>query len=121
MQNLKVTNVYGAKWNLGNEEIYISTRSFFQTNSYITLSTQSKKTLKKLTFTIAKIPKYDVNIDISILTNDNQIIPIGTLTNKNPSLCVSLTNANNSIAKIKFVIRNSNKEQKNIVLKSVAA
>lgn len=121
MQNLKVSKAYGAKCNLGNKEIYISTRSFFQTNSYITLSTQSKKALKKLTFTIAQMPKCDVNIDISILTNDNNIIPIGTLTNKNSNITVSLTDTDTSIAKIKFVIKNSTKEQKNIIIKSIAA
>lgn len=121
MQNLKVTNVYGAKCNLGNKEIYISTRSFFQTDSCITLSTQSKKALRKLNFTIAQMPKYDVIIDVIIFTKNNNIISLGTLTNKNPSLRISLTNTNTSIAKIKFVIRNSNKEQRNIVLKSVAA
>ena len=121
MQNLKVSKAYGAKCNLGNKEIYISTRSFFQTDSCITLSTQSKKALKKLTFTIAQMPKYDVNIDISILTKNNQIISLGTLTNKNPSLTVSLNDTDTSIKKIKFVIKNSTKEQKNIVLKSIAA
>lgn len=121
MQNLKVSKAYGAKCNLGNKEIYISTRSFFQTDSCITLSTQSKKFLKKLTFTIAQMPKCDVNIDISILTNDNNIIPIGTLTNKNSSLTVSLNDTDTSIKKIKFVIKNSTKEQKNIIIKSIAA
>lgn len=121
MQNLKVSKAYGAKCNLGNKEIYISTRSFFQTNSYITLSTQSKKALKKLTFTIAQMPKCDVNIDISILTNDNNIIQIGTLTNKNSNITVSLNDTDTSITKIKFVIKNSTKEQKNIIIKSIAA
>lgn len=99
MHNLKVSKAYGAKCNLENKEIYISTRSFFQTDSCITLSTQSKKALKKLTFTIAQIPKRDVNIAISILTNDNNIIPIGTLTNKNSSLTVSLNDTDTSIKK----------------------
>lgn len=121
MQNLKVSRAYGAKCNLGNKEIYISTRSFSQIDSSITLSTEKNKTLKNLSFTIVQMPKYDVNIDISILTKDNQIILLGTLTNKNSSIRISLNDTDTSISKIKFVIKNSTKEQKNIVLKSIAA
>lgn len=121
MKNLKVSKEYGAKCNLGNKEIYISTRSFSQTDSSITLDTQSQKGLKSLSFTITQMPKYGVNIDISILTKNNKNIPLGTLTNKNSSLTVSLNDTDTSIAKIKFLIKNSTKEQKNIIIKSIAA
>lgn len=121
MKNLKVSKEYGAKCNLGNKEIYISTRSFSQTDSSITLDTQSQKGLKSLSFTITQMPKYGVNIAISILTKDSQIIPLGTLTNKNSSIKISLNDTDTSISKIKFVIKNSTKEQKDFVLKSIAA
>lgn len=119
MQNLKVSQVYGAKCYIINKDIYISTRASSQLDSNVVLSIT--KPIENLTFSIDEMSSSYPKIELSIITENNEIIPIGTLIDKNSIIDVSLKNRNFSIKEIKFVIKSTTKEQKNIVLKSIAA
>lgn len=114
---LTVSKVYGAKCDISKKDICIATRSFYQTDSNVTLI--PKKPLNNLKLTLDTFPKNFFEMDISVLTKDGKTRHAGKITNH--SSFVNILFNDTLIEKIILTMKNTTKEESRITLKSHAA